>query len=309
MKKVNASLNEILNSLGMTTTLEKQKNNLLANPEIKEFLQKNDGLVTKEMIDNGLMALYEFSNEQKDCSKCENLGKCVNTFKGYVPELTVKKHSLHLVYHECHNKQMEQEKRKLSQYIQSMYIPKDILEANFDNIELTNDNLEALQQFVAFIQTYGENPNQKGIYLHGEFGVGKSYFLGALANKLAEEKIQTMIVFVPDLFRELKSAIGDNTLNEKIDKIKKVPVLMMDDIGSESMSSWTRDEILGPILQHRMLEKLPTFFTSNFNLEQLEHHLAFSQRGEEEPVKAKRIMERIRTLSVPIQLKGKNRRH
>jgi len=118
-----------------------------------------------------------------------------------------------------------------------------------------------------------------------------------------------MIVFVPDLFRELKSAIGDNTLNEKIDTIKRVPVLMMDDIGSESMSSWTRDEILGPILQHRMLEKLPTFFSSNFNLEQLEHHLAFSQRGEEEPVKAKRIMERIRTLATPVQLKGKNRRY
>lgn len=308
MKKVNVSLNELLNSLGMTTTLENEKNQLLKDPQIKEFLQKNEGVVTKEIIDNGLMALYEYSNEQKDCSKCESLGKCVNTFKGYVPELTVKKHSLHLVYHECHNKQMDQEKRKLSQYIQSMYIPKDILEANFDNIELTNDNLEVLQQFVAFMQTYGENPNQKGIYLHGEFGVGKSYFLGALANKLAEEKIQTMIVFVPDLFRELKSAIGDNTLNEKIDKIKRVPVLMLDDIGSESMSSWTRDEILGPILQHRMLEKLPTFFTSNFNLDQLEHHLAFSQRGEEEPVKAKRIMERIRTLSNPIQLKGKNRR-
>jgi primosomal protein DnaI len=97
-------------------------------------------------------------------------------------------------------------------------------------------------------------------------------------------------------------------LNEKIEALKKEPILMLDDIGAEAMSSWTRDEVLGPILQFRMLEKLPTFFTSNFNLDQLEHHLTYSQRGEEEKMKARRIMERIKYLSEPVMLDGPNRR-
>jgi len=83
---------------------------------------------------------------------------------------------------------------------------------------------------------------------------------------------------------------------------------MLDDIGAEAVSSWTRDEVLGPILQFRMLESLPTFFTSNFDLKGLEHHLTYSQRGEEEKMKARRIMERIRALSEPVLVDGPNRR-
>lgn len=57
-----------------------------------------------------------------------------------------------------------------------------------------------------------------------------------------------------------------------------------------------------------MLEHLPTCFTSNFDLKRLTHHLAHSQRGEEEQVKAARMIERIVYLATPIEMKGKNRR-
>ena len=117
-----------------------------------------------------------------------------------------------------------------------------------------------------------------------------------------------MLVYVPEFMRELKGSFQDSSLDEKLDAVKKIPVLMLDDIGAESVSSWMRDEILGTILQYRMLENLPTFFSSNFDLKQLQHHLAVSQRGEEEPVKAARILERIKHMSIPIELIGKNRR-
>jgi primosomal protein DnaI len=75
------------------------------------------------------------------------------------------------------------------------------------------------------------------------------------------------------------------------------------------MSSWVRDDILGVILQYRMQEQLPTFFSSNFNMLQLENeHLRVTQRGEDEPLKAKRIMERVRFLAKEINMIGKNRR-
>ena len=44
-------------------------------------------------------------------------------------------------------------------------------------------------------------------------------------------------------------------------------------------------------------------------MEQLENeHLRITQRGEDEPLKAKRIMERVRFLSKEIKMVGKNRR-
>ena len=80
---------------------------------------------------------------------------------------------------------------------------------------------------------------------------------------------------------------------------------MMDDIGADAMSSWIRDEVFGVILQYRMQEQLPTFFSSNFSMQELEKHLSVTQRGESEPLKAKRIMERIRYLTKEIQMTGK----
>ena len=51
-------------------------------------------------------------------------------------------------------------------------------------------------------------------------------------------------------------------------------VLILDDIGAEQSTPWVRDEILQVILQYRMQEDLPTFFTSNFDFEDLEKHFA-----------------------------------
>ncbi|MPN64343.1 Primosomal protein DnaI [bioreactor metagenome] len=107
---------------------------------------------------------------------------------------------------------------------------------------------------------------------------------------------------------EMKQAIQSNTVNEKIDAVKKAEILMLDDIGAEANSTWIRDEVLGVILQYRMQEDLPTFFSSNFTMQQLEEHLRMGNRGDDEPMKAKRLMERIRFLSREVPMTGKNRR-
>jgi len=82
---------------------------------------------------------------------------------------------------------------------------------------------------------------------------------------------------------------------------------LLDDIGAENLTAWSRDEVLGPILQYRMDEKLPTFFTSNLNLEELEMHLSISSSGVDK-IKARRIIERIKEVSIPMKLESKNRR-
>ena len=56
-----------------------------------------------------------------------------------------------------------------------------------------------------------------------------------------------------------------------------------------------------------MEENLPTFFTSNLTLEELEANLAITSSGVDK-VKARRIIERIKQLTVDIQLVSKNRR-
>jgi primosomal protein DnaI len=126
-------------------------------------------------------------------------------------------------------------------------------------------------------------------------------------NELAKEGIKSAIVFWPDYLLNLKSSFGTDEYQNKINKIKKVSLLLIDDIGAETTTSWSRDEVLCPIIQYRMQEKLPTFFTSNLDLNLLEQHLATSKNGIEE-VKAKRIIERIKQLTEEQDLITKNYR-
>lgn len=308
MEKINKTLKRLASNESFQKRYEQQRQQVLQNPDVKAFLTPHQNEINQTMIDKSMSKLYEYINQSKDCNKCDSLDNCINFMKGYHPDLVLERNSIDVVYKRCPRKIMADEKKKNEKLIKSLYVPRDILEATFEDFEGDSGRLDAGDKAATFLMNYEAGKKPKGLYLYGKFGVGKSYLLGAIANELAKKQISSMIVYVPELLREMKSSIADSTLNEKIEALKREPILMLDDIGAEAVSSWTRDEVLGPILQFRMLESLPTFFTSNFNFGELEHHLTYSQRGEEEKMKARRIMERIRSLSVPVMVDGPNRR-
>jgi primosomal protein DnaI len=71
------------------------------------------------------------------------------------------------------------------------------------------------------------------------------------------------------------------------------------------LTAWGRDEVLEPLLHYRMNENLPTFFTSNLSLEELEKHFVITNTTID-MINARRIIERIKKLSMPIELVSKN---
>jgi primosomal protein DnaI len=89
-----------------------------------------------------------------------------------------------------------------------------------------------------------------------------------------------------------------------INDLRKCTVLILDDLGSESVTSWTRDEILFPLLDERMQKGLKTYFTSNYDLKGLEEHY----QKDRQQVAAMRLMERISTLSDAVMVPGPSRR-
>ncbi|TDY10347.1 UNVERIFIED_CONTAM: primosomal protein DnaI [Lysinibacillus xylanilyticus] len=284
---------------------------ILENPRVQEFLAEHADELSYESIERNLPKLHEFISQSTVCCGCDNTESCTNYLKGFLPSLRVVRGTVEIDYVRCEQKMREEERRDVANMIASMHMPKDVLQATIQDLLIDDESrvmiAQKAAQFVKATLETGKLP-AKGYYLYGKFGVGKSFVLGALANELAAIKIRSVVVFVPEFLREMKNAIGDNTLNEKIDYVKKAPVLMLDDLGAETMTAWTRDEILGTIFHYRMAEQLPTFITSNFNYGELEHHLAQSQKGDIEVVKAGRIMERVKALTEPIEMHGKNRR-
>ena len=308
MERINRTIKRLASNENFQKRYEEQRRQVLDHPDIHAFLTEHQNELDQNTIEKSMSKLYEYTQQSKECNRCESLDGCINFMKGYHPDLVLVRNSIDVVYKRCPRKVMADEQKKNQKLIKSLFVPRDILEATFEQFEGDLGRLDAGDRAATFLMNYEAGLKPKGLYLYGKFGVGKSYLLGAIANELAKKQIPTMIVYVPELLREMKSAIGDSTLNEKLEALKKEPILMLDDIGAEAVSSWTRDEVLGPILQFRMLEKLPTFFTSNFDFQGLEHHLTYSQRGEEEKMKARRIMERIRSLSDPVLVDGPNRR-
>lgn len=285
---------------------------LLEDPEIQKFFQQQQGdVLNRDVVERGLGKLYEFKNQQHDCSKCTSVNKCVNTIEGFVPSLFMNRGLIDLEYTPCQQKRVEDERRKTENMISSMHMPKDVLKATLADIKIYSDNRSELfdkaKAFIDETRQTGELPH-KGFYLYGDFGVGKSFLIGALANELAAMQIPTVLVYVPEFLRELKNAIGTPKLEEKFEFTKKAPVLMLDDLGAESLSQWTRDEILGSILHYRMAEQLPTFITSNLNYVELEKFLAQTAKGGSDEIKAKRIMERIKTITDEVFVDGFNLR-
>ena len=157
-----------------------------------------------------------------------------------------------------------------------------------------------------YFDDYEKVNTLKGLYLHGSFGSGKTYLISALFNELEISKDAiTEVVYLPETLRNMKEDFS--LVEDKVNYLKNVDILLIDDIGAENVTAWGRDEILGTILQYRMNNKLSTFFTSNLTLEELEVHLSLSKNSEDK-VKARRIIERIKELTEDLELVSINRR-
>ncbi|MDM5249709.1 primosomal protein DnaI [Lysinibacillus sp. G4S2] len=308
---MNGPLKRAINVPSFQERYEAMRREILENPRVQEFLTEHASELSYETIERNLPKLHEFISQSTTCCGCDNTESCTNYLKGFLPTLRVVRSTVEIDYVRCEQKIREEERRDVANMIASMHMPKDVLQATIQDLLIDDESRVMIAQKAAqFVKTTLETGKlpAKGYYLYGKFGVGKSFVLGALANELASIKVRSVVVFVPEFLREMKNAIGDNTLNEKIDYVKKAPVLMLDDLGAETMTAWTRDEILGTIFHYRMAEQLPTFITSNFNYDELEHHLSQTQKGDIEVVKAGRIMERVKALTEPIEMRGKNRR-
>ena len=243
--------------------------------------------------------LEEYLQEEGNCKNCHGLYECKNKIRGYTnyPQ----KYNNHLMFstEACYFKLQEFKKIKAS-----INATKELETSSLKTIDTTDKNRYILIKWVTnFIKEYDYGKNMKGLYLHGNFGCGKTYILSACFNEMQKRGFKTKIVYLPDLLRTIK---GDfEAMNDIMDELCGVDLLLIDDIGAEKVTDWGRDEILGTILQSRMNEHKTTFFTSNFTIRELEEHL--SNKGIDK-VKANRIIERIKQLTLDMEMLGANMR-
>ena len=251
-------------------------------------------------------SIMDSANELKNCKKCKNIMECKNGICGYVYYPSVEQDNLVFSYVPCKYKKKLDNDTAYRNNIISFDMPKEIVNASMKDIYTDDKNrLETIKWLTTFIKKIENNEKSKGLFLTGNFGCGKTYVVAACFNELAKKGKKVASLYYPEFLRSLKERFSDD-YREIFDKVKKCDLLLIDDIGAESVTSWNRDEVLGTILQYRMQEALPTFFTSNLSIKELEVHLAGNDS--EGKIKARRIIERIKYLTDNITMIAENRR-
>ena len=242
--------------------------------------------------------------ELKNCSKCKGIDKCKNEIEGHVYYPVVQKNYIDFTYKPC--KYFKES--KVNNTTTFFETPKVLMNASLSDLITEKERNSILKYIKEFLKKKMNNEPVKGLYLSGSFGSGKSYILSALLNELSNKGFRTVNVYYPTLLKRLKASFNEYNYDDVLDEIMTSDVLLIDDIGAENNSSWARDEVLGTILQYRMDNNLTTFFTSNYNINELETFLAETPKGIDE-IKARRIIERIKYLTIEENLISENKRN
>ena len=274
---------------------------ILAEPEIANFIQKE--ALSEAEIRRSISKFNQYISERNRFVLVDE----DYIARGYKPVLVMNEGYADVSYEETPELIEAQKQAAINKRLQLINLPSTLKEASLAKVDLDDrGRFGAFEELANFVASYPQA--RKGISLYGDFGVGKSYMMAALAHDLSEKRqASSTLLHFPSFVIDVKNAINTGQVKEMLDQVKKAEILILDDIGAEQMSPWVRDEVLQVILQHRMQEILPTFFTSNFNFEDLERHFATSRNGDE-TWQAKRVMERIKFLAKEVRLEGENRR-
>ena len=245
--------------------------------------------------------LMDSLEELAHCKTCKNLYECQNKVKGYVYFPELKESNVIFSYIPCKYKKKALKEAKLKTTSQNI-----LASARMKDIKITKSRATIIKWLKDYYDNFDPFKSSKGLYLHGNFGTGKTYLIAALLNEIRTKfGVSTEIVYVPELLRKLKENL--NLVGDRLYELEKVDLLLLDDIGAEKVTEWGRDEILGTILQTRMNSGMPTFFTSNLTISELERTLSIT-KDSEDAIKSKRIIERIKYLTDDIELLGNNYR-
>lgn len=130
--------------------------------------------------------------------------------------------------------------------------------------------LDCAREYAERFEAVQQTENNWLVFL-GEPGCGKTHLSMAVANHLLNTGVQVLYFPHVEGVNELRNAVTqEGALAEKIDGMKKVPVLIWDDIfkGRETPTDFVLEKMF-EVLNYRYLNLLPTVINSERTPEQL----------------------------------------
>lgn len=273
---------------------------LVSDPRVIGWLQHNHQ--NRQFLESCSGALSRWVQALDACAGCKGLNQCRQPLKGRVLNLYMSDGFLEEEYVPCRLQKRVADRRAHGANFRLRH-GKDVdLEIDLDSLDVSGEDREYLLAFTKVVRSYDGG---RGVFLFGQPGTGKTYLLTGMANKYARKGHRTSFVNVPLLCQDLRQSLEDADYRDDVmNALKYSEVLFLDDLGSEHITRWTRDEVLFPVLDFRMNTGRKTYFSSNYTLDELLDQ--YAQPGDR--VAALRLLERVKTLGESVNLKGVSRR-
>jgi DNA replication protein DnaC len=137
--------------------------------------------------------------------------------------------------------------------------------ANFEERageDLKPDELKSLHGALKLAQAFARNPHGWMVFT-GPYGCGKTHLAAAIANHHASLGAPPLFVMIPDLLDHLRAAFSPNSgtsYDRRFDEVRTAPLLVLDDLGSQSTTPWAREKLY-QLLNYRYNRELPTVIT------------------------------------------------
>lgn len=209
-------------------------------------------------------------------------------------------------WNEVDLKEEKQKKRKqfeqmIRQFYIQNYIGKQIQDYKFDNFITTETNKKEVEIAKDFTEKCINKNQKNGLIITGKSGVGKTHLATAILNKLTEKDVLVLMGRLILLLDVIKNTFKDFSSKEKdiIELYSKVDILIIDDLGTERISSWALEKLY-TIIENRNENKLPIIVTTRFNKESLLDR--FSQSEDKELSEA--VIQKLYQFCYGIELKN-----
>jgi DNA replication protein DnaC len=138
----------------------------------------------------------------------------------------------------------------------------------FESFSLRKDEalpapaLKSLKEAYDAAQAYARQPHG-WLILTGDYACGKTHLAAAIANYRDGLGDPPLFIMVPDLLDHLRATFGprsQTTFDRRFDEIRAASLLVLDDLGTQSMTPWSREK-LSQLFNHRYNAELPTVIT------------------------------------------------
>jgi DNA replication protein DnaC len=139
---------------------------------------------------------------------------------------------------------------------------------------LRPDETKSLQKALKAAYTYAEKPRGWLVFLGG-YGSGKTHLAAAIANYRAGLGDPPLFIMVPDLLDHLRATFSPNSnvaFDRRFDDIRTAPLLVLDDLGTQSMTPWVREKLY-QLFNYRYNRELPTVITTADSLDEMDARL------------------------------------